>query len=678
MKHTDGVAQQPASRTRPLVWVKQLVLYEAIDPVSEIRRMNFTRGVNIIQGEASETDGEFESGHGIGKTTVCRLIRYCLGEKTFGQKHVMEEVKHCFPHAHVGAVIEVDGTDWAVLRPLGHRKKECALERETLDTLIRSETARSLQAFVDRLTAVVLSEVPVGEVLTSGQTLQWLHVLGLCSRDQESRYDRFWNWRHTRSESGTPKLGKPKIDASLCLRAIIGLLDPAEPRLRARMEQLDVSLEQTRATLKDKRAEPGFHITRLRKSLATDCGVQDATDAPLDRERLFGLPEAVRNRLEALRHEVAQIDEQLAPLDRQIALAAASLLEPAELNDQLTAASDVTGEGTDVLLAEIEQLRNVRQFVKDAEAALCRYGNVLIGQCGIVQARLEQIDRQLREHQRTTLPTVSEREQMAARMAEQAERQQSIIKRIQQRLDDLNRQKDDLVEKRRSLNEQIRGIPSMLAEIQDWNAILEGTKPNSEVQSLENDLANTESEIASGKSTLAQLIATQAERVKLFESRFDGVVKHTLTADFKGVVEIEEKGIYFRIMRRESLSGEAYETLAVLLADLALLFESNVAHVHHPGILLHDSPREADLNLRIYQRLLDMADAHTREAGQNDGIPFQYIVTTTSLPSRHLQRKAVTTHNLSGGVGALFKRQLEAAKPQTAQPTLFDSEEDGD
>ena len=511
--------------------------------------MNFTRGVNIIQGEANETDDAFESGHGIGKTTVCRLIRYCLGEKTFGQKHLMEEVKHCFPQAHVGAVIEVDGTDWAVLRPLGHRKKECALERETLDALLRAETTQPFQAFIDRVTAVVLSEVPIGETLTSGQTLQWLHVLGMCSRDQESRYDRFWNWRHTRSESGTPKLGKPKTDAGLCLRAIIGLLDPAEPRLRARLEQLDASLEQTRATLKEKRAEPAFHITRLRKSLATNFGVQDATDAPVDREPLFGLPEAIRSRLEALRHEVAQIDEQLAPLDRQIALAAASLLEPAELSDQSKTASEVTGEGTNVLLDQLEKLRNIKQFIKDAEAALCRYGEVLIGQCSHVQSRQLRVDQQLREQQRTTLPTVSEREQEAARLAEQAERLQSVVKQIQQLLDDLNRRKNDLLERRRSLNEQIRRIPSLLAEIQDWNAILEGTKPNSEVQSLEGDLANIESEIVSAKGTLAQLITAQAERLKLFESRFDGIVKDTLTADFKGMVEIQEDGVNFRIMR---------------------------------------------------------------------------------------------------------------------------------
>ena len=98
---------------------------------------------------------------------------------------------------------------------------------------------------------------------------------------------------------------------------------------------------------------------------------------------------------------------------------------------------------------------------------------------------------------------------MAARLAEQAKRQQSIIERLRERLNELNRQKNDLVEKRRSLNDQIRRIPAMLAEIQDWNAILEGTKPNSAIQSLETDLAGTESQIASARDTLAKLITAQ-------------------------------------------------------------------------------------------------------------------------------------------------------------------------
>ena len=134
------------------------------------------------------------------------------------------------------------------------------------------------------------------------------------------------------------------------------------------------------------------------------------------------------------------------------------------------------------------------------------------------------------------------------------------------------------------------------------------------------------------------------------------------------MVEVDEEGIELRIKRGESLSGEAYETLAVLLGDVALLFESNAAHARHPGFLIHDSPREADLNLTIYQRLLDMADSHMREMQQNGEIPFQYIVTTTTHPSEKLQKRSVAKIALSGGTGSLFGRQLETPPPE---PSLF-------
>ena len=136
------------------------------------------------------------------------------------------------------------------------------------------------------------------------------------------------------------------------------------------------------------------------------------------------------------------------------------------------------------------------------------------------------------------------------------------------------------------------------------------------------------------------------------------------------------EGINFSIKRGESLSGEAYETLAVLLADVALLFESNAPHVHHPGILLHDSPREADLNIRIYQKLLDMAHAYMEQSGMNGEVPYQYIVTTTTTPSKQLQRKAITKLKLSGGSGSLFGRQLQGPGPSRPTPTLFDMEGD--
>ena len=239
----------------------------------------------------------------------------------------------------------------------------------------------------------------------------------------------------------------------------------------------------------------------------------------------------------------------------------------------------------------------------------------------------------------------------------------------------MNREKNEFVERRRNLNDQIRRIPLILAEINEWTETSEGRKPNTAIQRLEQEVVSIEAEIEATRSDLAHLIAAQVERAKEFGSRFDTLVRQTLTNDFRGVVEVEEDGINFRIVRGESLSGEAYETLAILLGDLALLFESMADHCYHPGLLVHDSPREADLNLRIYQRLLDVADAHMRTSGQHGVIPYQYIVTTTTLPSKGLQKKSITKLELSGGEGSLFKMQLEAGKPVSRQPTLFDTTE---
>ena len=354
---------------------------------------------------------------------------------------------------------------------------------------------------------------------------------------------------------------------------------------------------------------------------------------------LIGLRTVTDARLAAIREEVAGIEAQLGPLNRQISYTAASLLEPAELAEAQEASGEVTNEGNEVLLRDLEQLR---QLIREVETRPCKYGRVRIGECSYVVERVGHIEGEIRDRQRATLPVVAEREQAAARLAEQAQRRQSFIEQTQQRLDALNRQKDELAERRRNLNDQLRRIPTLLTELHDWTDILESRKADTALQLLEAEAQNAESVIEATKRVFAQLIAAQVGRAKRLGNRFDAVVRQTLTNEFRGVAEVAEDGISFRIVRGESLSGEAYETLAIILADLALLLESNAAHSHHPGLLIHDSPREADLYLGIYQKFLDLADAELRGSGRDGDMPFQYLVTTTTLPSKKLQHKSVT------------------------------------
>jgi hypothetical protein len=163
----------------------------------------------------------------------------------------------------------------------------------------------------------------------------------------------------------------------------------------------------------------------------------------------------------------------------------------------------------------------------------------------------------------------------------------------------------------------------------------------------------------------------QNERALALRRTFESLVKRTLSEDFKGQVEVSDEGLIFQIYRGESLSGEAYDTLSILLADLALLLMGANGKAQHPGLLIHDSPREADLGGRIYARFLSVvADLQSEIA--NAGVAlFQYIVTTTTPPPRALQTRTMTPLRLGGDDGLLFKRQLH---PPPGNPTrlLFD------
>jgi len=662
-------------RKRPLVWVKELVLYKSIDPVTEIRRMPFSMGVNIIQGTMSESSDHFESGHGIGKTTVCRLIRYCLGEKTFGQSHVLEEVKHCFPDSYVGALIEVDGSDWAILRPLGIRRKQSAFQSSSLLDLIGAEKAQKYEDFTAALEAAAMAGLHDREVLTNGHSIQWLHILAMCSRDQESRYDLWWNWRHSRSESSTPKFDKPKVDAGLCVRSLLGLLDPQERKLRARLEKLETDLPAIRERIKEKQAEPRFHMNRLRTTLKDEFAVEEAATVPLEDGQLFGVSQAAENRLRELRIGLNGINEQLPQLDRQISMAAASLLEQSEMFGQQEAASEATADGTENALDVLDGLRSRKQSLVDMQETLCRPGRITFGMCSKVQEHLAELDQDLARQQRETLPEVAEREQIAAELSRRAERWQTPIEQMRERLNELNRQKNDLLERRLFLNGLIKRLPTVADELRKWNGILAGSEENQELEALRNDETTTEREIEQAREKLREVVGKQAERAKSFASRFNSIVQRTINDEFKGLVDITEEGVSFRINRGNSLFGEAYETLAVLLADLALLAESSVAGVHHPGFLLHDSPREADLNVRIYERLLEVAASLVQDARDDEDMPSQYIVTTTTPPSDRLTEDRVTKHYFSSGAGSLFGMQLEAPA-RAAQGTLFNSEGD--
>lgn len=669
---TTNSAKPVGRRTSPLIWVKQIVLYKSLSPVVEIRSIPFTPGLNIIQGKSDDSAQDFEFGHGNGKTTLCRLIRYCLGEKTFGQQHVIEEVKYCFPKGYVGAVIVVDREEWSVLRALGHRGKEFAQQGISLADLVHVEDRQPYAEFLTKAQEVGLSGLPQKNVLSGGGAIQWLHLLALCSRDQESRYDRFWNLRHARSDSGSPKF--TKSDVSLCVRAILGLLDIQESQIRDRLDVLESELCKLRENIKTTSAEPAFHITQIRTRLVNELEMKQADEPWSLQEGLFHISKISDDHIRGLQRELTDIEETIEPLDVQISLAAVQLKELLEMQERDEAASEVTAEGTTVVTTELDKLRTKKQELTNRSVTECKPGRILYGDCSHVKEHLADLDRKIAAEQRQTLPEVSERDQTAAQLANQARRQNDPLERLRQKLKELNKEKNGFSDRRRIINELLKQVPLATTELLKWHKIVSGDESNHALTLLETDEKNNLEETERLNTQLSSLLVKQNERAKQFGQRFHNLIQKAINDRFKGVVVVENEEMTFRINRERSLSGEAYETLAVLLADLAILLESSMDAVCHPGLLIHDSPREADLNAKLYERMLDTA--FSLMSDQQGSLPYQYIVTTTTQPSEALRSAGVTKATFSSGSGSLFGMQLERGRNGSEQPTLFDTTED--
>jgi hypothetical protein len=118
---------------------------------------------------------------------------------------------------------------------------------------------------------------------------------------------------------------------------------------------------------------------------------------------------------------------------------------------------------------------------------------------------------------------------------------------------------------------------------------------------------------------------------------YDRLVKGALSGTYSGSLGMTRGEVQFEISEAAGLSGEAVETLALVLADVAAVVCSSRGIGHHPRFLMHDSPREADLDRHIYNRYLRMMMDLTEELGGREAASFQYIVTTTSPPPQELR-----------------------------------------
>ena len=382
---------------------------------------------------------------------------------------------------------------------------------------------------------------------------------------------------------------------------------------------------------------------------------------------MFSLPALVKMEVKELRENHDKAQAAIAKLDHKIQLTAASLQDPADFQQQQRTAAEANDAGTDALTQTLEELRQLRKLIQDMEHGFCKYGEVSIGNCERAQTKLVELDQQIREASQATLPKAAKRDRISTQLRAATKRRSDLIKNLTAALESLTKERQKLDDERRKLSDQISRLERTIKSLVGWETLRTGKEADSELAKLERRKKTLERNQKTTKRQLSELLDSQDKSLKGLRRVYEALARSTLSRDFNGRVQLSSEGLEFRVFRGENLSGEAFETLSILLADIAILAMGAIGTAYHPGILIHDSPREADLGGHIFRRLLLCVSELASEVMWDETVPFQHIITTTTPPPTGLKKKAYTRLKLGGDEGQLFGKQLHASSGDRQQ-----------
>jgi hypothetical protein len=626
-------------RTEPRLWVRKFVVWK--DRKTIVREISLRRGLNIVWSpdpaeDSKEGGGTAGLGHGSGKTLFCRLLRYCLGEERFAGEPLRSQIHFAFNDGWVGAEVIIDGTCWAVIRPLGipgaWRRNRVARDKDVRDLMKDDTLGTDIGDLIEHIEDVVLTR-SVAELVAKGRSdAGWLRALAWLTRDQECRFDHVLDWRSATAGSDSPARSLSQPDLLLVLRLLIAAIDPAEFGVRDEV----AALEQQR----DEQIQELAHRERARGTLREQVIRETGADPESIPEGLLGA-ESLRRvslRLLSALSEVATSSDIDDPVARELELRMAR---------ERDRAARANLAALDVRIAELKgELRmsraeqpGVSAAIDSAESPVCLVcevpiDRVLADRCKLshklpdlpkLRARWNGVQQSIQESE-LALETIQEERAAAQKAIDENEMQVDLLHESVNAAHAAARRRDDSWFATRRVVDDAR----RLIELESSLAFQNVPVPQAQLEKK--------------REELAAFRDAQAPVFRSASAFFDCIISR-LVAGAEGRVTFGGKGLALAVAFGGDRSTAAIDSLKVVAFDLAVLCLSVEGSTHLPAFLVHDSPREADLGLSHYHSLFDLVES--LEHGPGDPL-FQYIVTTTTRPPDHLAREPWLVVTLRG------------------------------
>lgn len=628
-----------ADRLEPVVWLRRIVLLSRLDSGAMIREIPFRKGLNIIHTRQMQAQGGGVAGHSVGKTLLMRMIRYTLGEASFGTEDTQLRLssRKGLESAIVVAHWVVGGKDWIVIRPLRGSDSESsfAVPGDDWARSISSDQKIPHREFVQAVNNATLSSLPEFK-LSRGRVAKWLDMLAWLSRDYQCGYRKANEWRHEDSQSG-PSLDRE--ENSLVMQWVMGQMKSEEIEFRLNHDKLLKDRADHKRVGDSKQAMLDTLWPPLCEKLELPLDTQVAEDqAVIGRAS----PEdTVRKGIQSL--ERLKKDRISASAVNALRAARAEAMK--NLGDADAAIREQT--------FKIQFLK--RQITEFEEDPTRPYSRCQADPCWIKERANQTASDPARDQH------LEDFHSQVHDAGEQLELNRRVKMEAEKEVEDVSRQ---LNTEEQRLSEELSGIDQSIGR---WRS-LESDARNIQVLSNTVGMAkrlikNADDDIRESLAKLDTLRAATRHLLDQISGIYEQILAKIFGANASGAIQVDGNGL--RPVPDKSLApaGAALSVMTTVLAfDIACLAASFCGLGHHPRLLMHDSPREGDMEGPLFRRLFEVIHELEQLFPSSNDVSFQYIVTTTSEPPSHLIEPGspyiVLTLDATQDEGRLMKLQF--------------------
>jgi hypothetical protein len=648
------------ARAVPRLWVETVWLVESREPLVLTRAVKLHQGLNIVWAKESVNDaspGLSSAGHGVGKTSLCLLLRHVLGDDAQAAISTLrDKAVSSFPKGGVGARVHVDGTSWVVFRPYGAHGHSLAVPADSLEALFLASQTNGFQAYL-----AALEESSIGRLSTqflpgTSQPLKWRHLLAWCTRDQRTRFDGFYHWR----EGEGLGFAKPRRDPPVFVSSVLGLVDAELNKLMQSVEAKQTEVDSAEASIPELEREPVLMLSNALRQLRMR--VKATNDEPIFKTTVG---ESIESRVAVVLDAAA---EHEAILERQSEDVEGRVIEDLALSKELHRQLSLAEAEFGIAKARDElNQADLNRFIKMREdlqnpTGRCDIGNVEWSDCQHVQERRSKVD----------LMWVKDEREVKLKVGDHAAQLTYWTREVGVAAGLFTAQEARVSNSRA----EVRRLRMRFATSETSCATLKESWDDLRLRQEQRvngggtaELIQAREKLGISKAALDSLKASLAARKLQHSARTESLKALTAVV---GERMLGAKGHARFVPGHEfrpfevAKGGEAYQVLEVLLGDMVCLIDAATSEEsRHPGFLVHDCPREADMSEHLYRRFFLTAAEAASQLSDAGNVPFQFIVTTTSPPPSELQSDNYVVLELEPGVEQklLFTRELMPTLP---------------